>query len=190
MPKVDLADKLGDARSRVIAEQTEPEFRALPKFARLTRKETRVREDQYAALSALTRTLMRRRTVKSERITENTLIRVAIDLLLLLQQHLAGGTEAELRNSVTRVLAELQSSDLRESATSRDQDSGRPGPADSESSGRAKSDRSGLADTGSPAAPQYAASGFRGFRTSAPDNSATTAVSDPRTNAHREGVIS
>ncbi len=40
---------------------------------------------------------MRRRTVKGERITENTLIRVAIDLLLAHQQHLAGGSETEIR---------------------------------------------------------------------------------------------
>lgn len=101
MAKVDLAGKLSDARARVESETVDPVQRGLPKFARLTRKETRVREDQYAALSRLARALMRRRTVKDERITENTLIRVAIDLLLAHQDELRGGTEHELRESVT-----------------------------------------------------------------------------------------
>ena len=82
MAKVDLAEKLSDVRARVSAEMMGDAQPGLPKFARLTRKEARVREDQYAALSTLARTLMRRRKVKDERITENTLIRVAIDLLL------------------------------------------------------------------------------------------------------------
>ena len=97
MARVELADRLSDARARVEAESIGDSSRGLPKFARLTRKEARVREDQYAALSALARTLMRRRRVKDERITENTLIRVAIDLLLAHQDQLRGATEDELR---------------------------------------------------------------------------------------------
>ncbi len=64
MARVELADKLSDARARVEAESVGDVPRGMPKFARLTRKEARVREDQYAALSTLTRTLMRRRRVK------------------------------------------------------------------------------------------------------------------------------
>jgi len=101
MAKVDLAEKLSDVRARVSAEMPGDTQPGLPKFARLTRKEARVREDQYAALSALARTLMRRRKVKDERITENTLIRIAIDLLLAHQDTLRGATEDELRESVT-----------------------------------------------------------------------------------------
>lgn len=122
MAKVDLAGKLQDARARVNAE-VPVEDGGLAKFARLTRKDARVRADQDAALGALATTLMRRRRVKSERITENTLIRVAIDLLLAHADHLRGGTERELRKSVT--------SAVRAPGTSADTDFGSskvPGP--------------------------------------------------------------
>lgn len=99
MTRVDLADRLEDARARVEAETPAAE-RGLAKFARLTRKDARVRADQGAALSALAKTLMRRRPAKAERLTENTLIRVAIDLLLAHADDLRGSTEEELRNSV------------------------------------------------------------------------------------------
>lgn len=98
--KVDLAGMLGNARARAEAE-TPAEQRGLPKYARLTRKDARVRADQDAALSALAKALMRRRPAKVERITENTLIRVAIDLLLAHADELRGSTEDELRDSVT-----------------------------------------------------------------------------------------
>lgn len=100
MGKVDLARRLGDARARVDAEAPVEE-RGLAKFARLTRKDARVRADQDADLTALVKSLMRQRRVKAERITENTLIRVAIDLLLAHADELRGSTEDELRESVT-----------------------------------------------------------------------------------------
>lgn len=72
-----------------------------PYFRRMARKEARVREDQYVALSRLVQVLSRRRVVRSgPRLTENTLIRVAIDVLLERADRLAGDTEAELRASV------------------------------------------------------------------------------------------
>lgn len=72
-----------------------------PLYQRMARKEARVREDQYVALSRLVQVLGRRRTVRSgPRLTENTLIRVGIDLLLERAERLAGNTEAELRASV------------------------------------------------------------------------------------------
>jgi hypothetical protein len=117
--RVELADKLSDARARVEAESVGDSPRGVPKFARMTRKEARVREDQYAALSTLARTLMRRRRVKDERITENTLIRVAIDLLLAHQDQLRGATEDELRESVTSTLPKLGTSGVTISATDR-----------------------------------------------------------------------
>jgi hypothetical protein len=46
------------------------------------RKECRLRPDQLDALTALARRLNRERKGKGERITENTLIRWAVDLLL------------------------------------------------------------------------------------------------------------
>lgn len=111
MARVDLAGRLEDARARVEAEAPTEE-RGLAKFARLTRKDTRIRADQDAALAALGKSLMRRRSVKAERITENTLIRVAIDLLLAHADELRGSTEDELRDSVTAALADFHTSGL------------------------------------------------------------------------------
>lgn len=116
MGKIDLADKLDGARTRVEAE-TPVEDRGLAKFARLTRKDARVRADQDAALTALAKRLMRRRPVKAERITENTLIRVAIDLLLTHADELSGSTENELRTSVTSGLSNSRRSEVAKSRT-------------------------------------------------------------------------
>ena len=103
MARVDLADRLSDARARVAAE-TPPGKGPVPMFAQLTRKDARIRDDQATALSTLADAVMRRRRFKAERITENTLIRVAIDLLLAHADRLSGSTEDELRNSVTSAL--------------------------------------------------------------------------------------
>lgn len=116
MPKVDLAGKLSDARARVDAE-TAPESRGLAKFARLTRKDARIRADQDAALTTLAKSLMRRRSAKGERITENTLIRIAIDLLLTNADELRGSTEEDLRKSVTWGLRHSRGSALPDSRT-------------------------------------------------------------------------
>lgn len=70
------------------------------RYDQLERKETRLRPDQYNSLSELSRALNRQRHGRGERITENTLIRVAIDLLLKREAELAGSTEAELRASL------------------------------------------------------------------------------------------
>lgn len=70
------------------------------RYDQLERKETRLRADQYSRLTELSRELNRQRQGQGERITENTLIRVAIDLLLARSIDLAGATEAELRNSL------------------------------------------------------------------------------------------
>lgn len=115
MGKIDLAGQLGDARARVAppnpptdgrdADMVYPNrhapVRGSAKYACLTRKETRVREDQYVALTQLARALMRRRTDRRERITENTLVRIAIDLLLANADQLVGDSENELLQSVT-----------------------------------------------------------------------------------------
>ncbi|MDL9978584.1 hypothetical protein [Microbacterium candidum] len=105
MAKIDLGGKLAETRARIAAEGQDAADPTVPLYARLTRKEARVREDQYAALTALARTLMRRRRLKVERITENTLIRVAIDLLLAHQDELRGSDEDELRKSVSPQLS-------------------------------------------------------------------------------------
>jgi hypothetical protein len=79
----------------------EPRVGDVPPYMQLDRKELRIRSDQTDALSVLTRQLNRARGNTGERITDNTLIRVAIDLLLLQKDQLKGATEAELRYSVT-----------------------------------------------------------------------------------------
>lgn len=68
----------------------------LPKYLTLVRKEARLREEQIDALTALARKLNRKRQ-GGERLTENTLIRVAVDLLLSHGGELQGTTEEEIR---------------------------------------------------------------------------------------------
>jgi hypothetical protein len=72
-----------------------------PLYLRLERKETRLRVDQYEALTVHARRLNRAKGPGGERITENTLIRVAIDLLLKNADQLSGPDETSLRNSVS-----------------------------------------------------------------------------------------
>lgn len=73
---------------------------SLPRYLRLTRKEVRFREDQLDALDRVVRRLVRARRGGGERITENTLVRVAVDLLLARADALSGATEAELLRSL------------------------------------------------------------------------------------------
>ena len=69
-------------------------------YMALQRKETRLRDDQVDALTAATRELNRAKTGTGERITDNTLIRVAVDLLLSEGHRLQGASEKEIRSSV------------------------------------------------------------------------------------------
>lgn len=71
-----------------------------PSYLTFERKETRIRPDQYQELTEISRRLNRARAGAGERLTENTLIRVAIDYLLLRAADLSGTTETELRKSV------------------------------------------------------------------------------------------
>lgn len=94
------------------AEQTDsvtsavPESQSLdlPKYLTLVRKEARVREDQAEALTQLRRRLHGQRNDKTEPLTDNTLIRIAIDLLLANAETLHGDSETQLRDSVTNRL--------------------------------------------------------------------------------------
>jgi hypothetical protein len=74
----------------------------LPKYLKLVRKEARLREDQLDSLTSLTRSLNRQRKGSGERITENTLIRVAVDLLMNQSDELKGTTEQELLASIVK----------------------------------------------------------------------------------------
>lgn len=71
----------------------------VPKYLALVRKEARLREDQIDKLTAIARKLNRAKR-GGERITENTLIRVAVDLLIDRAESLSGTDEAELLKSL------------------------------------------------------------------------------------------
>lgn len=76
-------------------ETTEPQTG--PRYAQYVRKEARVRDDQAAALIVLRKKVAAQRTTKTEPITDNVLIRLAIDLLLAHSDRLHGDTEDDLR---------------------------------------------------------------------------------------------
>lgn len=84
------------------------------RYDQYERKEARLREDQYNSLSEASRRLNKARNGHGERITENTLIRVAIDLLLANEVQLTGTSEAQIRASLG-----LLTSALTDSGTSR-----------------------------------------------------------------------
>jgi hypothetical protein len=69
-------------------------------YSDFERKETRLRPDQQNALTEHARRLNRAKRAGGQRITDNTLIRVAIDLLLSKTDKLAGDDEPALRRSV------------------------------------------------------------------------------------------
>ena len=64
------------------------------------RLEARLRDAQVEQLDALIRRINKRRAGAGERITKNTLLRVAVDLLLERQDELAGSTEAEILDAL------------------------------------------------------------------------------------------
>lgn len=75
----------------------EPE---LPTYLRLVRKETRLREDQQNQLTLHARRLNRAKAAGTPRLTDNSLIRVAVDLLLTRIDKAAGDTEAAILESL------------------------------------------------------------------------------------------
>jgi hypothetical protein len=81
-----------------------------PNYLRFVRHDLRARAEQLEAVAALRRriTADRGRAERSERITDNTLIRVAIDLLLAHGDYLAGATEDQIRESALRATAPRQ----------------------------------------------------------------------------------
>jgi hypothetical protein len=74
----------------------------VPKYLALERKEARLRGDQVDSLALLARRINRQKPSRGgERITENTLIRVAVDWLLSQEAHVGGSTEDEIRRSLS-----------------------------------------------------------------------------------------
>lgn len=69
-------------------------------YLRFVRKETRLRDDQQNALTQHARRLNRAKKPGSSRITDNTLIRVAVDLLLARIDSAAGSDEDEILSSL------------------------------------------------------------------------------------------
>lgn len=150
MGQVNLNERLSETRVRLERQRNRaPE--PVPKFLSLTRKETRVREDQYAEFTPLTRALMRDRVSRRERITENTLIRVAIDLLLAHGDQLRGSDEDELRRSVTSGVPDFRSSRATDRESSEVSESGAPEARGSRSNRVAKSRNPGARNLGSSA---------------------------------------
>lgn len=150
MGQVNLNERLSQTRVR-LDRQRKGASESAPKFMRLTRKETRVREDQYAELSALARSLMRDRVSRRERITENTLIRIAIDLLLAHRADLRGSDEDELRQSVTPGVPDFRSSEDTDSGSSEVSESRRLAFRNSRSAGFSRSQSREDRDSGTSA---------------------------------------
>ncbi|MDQ3318399.1 MAG: hypothetical protein M3522_13850 [Actinomycetota bacterium] len=74
----------------------------VPKYLALERKEARLRGDQVDSLALVARRINRQKPSRGgERITENTLIRVAVDWLLSQEAHVGGSTEEEIRRSLS-----------------------------------------------------------------------------------------
>lgn len=77
-----------------------PVSESVPPYLRFERKEARLRTDQLTDLTLRARQLNKSKNTDADRITDNTLIRIAVDLLLSRANELAGGDEATLRKSL------------------------------------------------------------------------------------------
>ena len=72
-----------------------------PTYLRYVRKETRLREDQQNRLTLEARRLNRAKKTRGARITENSLIRVAVDVLLTQIDRAVGDDEDTIRKSMS-----------------------------------------------------------------------------------------
>ena len=81
--------------------ETAVEDPATPAYLRFVRKETRLREDQQNQLTVQARRLNRAKKTAGARITENSLIRVAVDLFLAQANRAVGDDEDAIRKSIT-----------------------------------------------------------------------------------------
>jgi hypothetical protein len=97
---VPAKSRTSDVRSPEVRTPEVPSSQG-PKYLQLERKDTLLWPRQLNELTVLRRVLNRRRPKGAgERITENTLIRLAIDLLIANAGQLQGSTEDELRRSL------------------------------------------------------------------------------------------
>lgn len=84
---------------------TESESNEVPRYLTMERKEIRLPQEHLDQLTMLVRQLNRARKSSGERITENTLIRIAIAALLEHADQLQGVSEDELLHSWTKYVA-------------------------------------------------------------------------------------
>lgn len=84
---------------------TESESNEVPRYLTMERKEIRLPQEHLDQLTMLVRQLNRARKSSGERITENTLIRIAIAALLEHADQLQGVSEDELLQSWTKYVA-------------------------------------------------------------------------------------
>uniref|UniRef100_UPI003F494A3C hypothetical protein n=1 Tax=Amycolatopsis sp. CA-082387 TaxID=3239918 RepID=UPI003F494A3C len=80
-----------------------------PKHKQLMRRDMGLWPDQVADLLALRDQVNHARTQRDERITDATLVRIAVDLLGEFREQLVGNTEDELRASVVELAHKLLS---------------------------------------------------------------------------------
>jgi len=71
-----------------------------PKWLTFERKETRIRADQIEFLESVRIRLNSQRGRSGERLTDNTFVRIAIDLLMERESELRGVTESQIRSNL------------------------------------------------------------------------------------------
>jgi len=101
-PEVAQAGAPGRDALTVSSRSERPEPGAGAPYLQLVRKETRLREDQLSELTRHARRLTRARTTAGQRITENSLIRIGVDLLLARIDRAVGDDEAAIAESLNR----------------------------------------------------------------------------------------
>ncbi|MGW4623478.1 chromosome segregation ATPase [Streptomyces sp. NPDC004592] len=74
----------------------------------LSPKYVQLRGDQQIELDVVARELQAARAHKGERITANTVIRVAVDFVLAHRERLVGSTEDEIRTNFLAYVRELE----------------------------------------------------------------------------------
>lgn len=78
-----------------------------PKYQTLHAKQARFTPAQLDRLNDISRRLNKARVDKDERITPNTLIRVGVEILFLLEEHLAGDNEDDLVHAMAAAIGQL-----------------------------------------------------------------------------------